>query len=82
MINFFKNIYYSIWSDAINYERIKNGGETHWQIFTFAYMSVLLSLNILALLSAYLYFSGKNISVHPSFFIGRRICNRPGKTSV
>lgn len=43
------NIYYAIWADVINYERIKNGGATHWKIFTFSYMSILLSLNIATL---------------------------------
>ncbi|MCO6174980.1 hypothetical protein NHF50_07960 [Flavobacterium sp. NRK F10] len=61
MIKFFKKIYYSVWADAINYERIKNGGEDHWKTFTFAYMSILMALNILAILSAFLYFTGYDI---------------------
>lgn len=55
-------IYYSIWVDAINYERIKNGGENHWKTFTFGYMSTLLSLNILAGLSAILFFTGYELT--------------------
>lgn len=31
------NIYYAIWADAINYERIQNKGDKHWKIFTFFY---------------------------------------------
>lgn len=56
-----KKIFYMLWSDAINYERIKNGGESHWKLFTFVYMSIFLSLNILSLLSAVLYFTGYDI---------------------
>lgn len=56
------NIYYAIWADAINYERIKNGGEGHWKPFTFSYMSLLLSFNIATLLSAILFFTGYNIA--------------------
>lgn len=44
-------VFESIWSDAINYERIKNGGATQWKTFTFVYMSLLLSLNIIGFLS-------------------------------
>ena len=62
MTNPFKKIYYSIWADAINYERIKNGGEDHWKLFTFAYMSVLLGLNILAIWTAIRFFSGYNLA--------------------
>lgn len=62
MTNPIGNIYYSVWSDAINYERLKNGGESHWKIFTFLYMSIFLSLNILALLSAILYFTGYEVT--------------------
>ena len=62
MTNPFKKIYYSIWADAINYERIKNGGEDHWKLFTFAYMSLLFSLNISAILSAILFFTGYELS--------------------
>jgi hypothetical protein len=32
------NIYYALWADAINYERIRNGGAGHWKVFTFCYM--------------------------------------------
>ena len=56
------NIYYAIWADAINYERIKNGGESHWKLFTFSYMSLLLSFNIAALLSMILIFTGHDIT--------------------
>ena len=49
------NIFYAIWADAINYERIKNGGEEHWKVFTFLYMSILLSMNILSVLSVILF---------------------------
>ncbi len=55
------NIFYSIWSDAINYERIRNGGAEHWKLFTFSYMSLLVSLNILALLSLSLFVTGYDI---------------------
>ncbi|TPV31156.1 hypothetical protein FJ651_15440 [Paucihalobacter ruber] len=58
MTNPIKNMYYSLWADAINYERLKNGGENHWKAFTFVYMSIFMSLNILALLSAVLFFTG------------------------
>lgn len=57
-----RKIYYSLWADAINYERLKNGGESHWKAFTFTYMSIFLSLNILALLSAILFFTGYEIT--------------------
>ena len=62
MINSIRNIYYSVWSDAISYERIKNGGDSHWKIFTFVYMSILLSLNILTLLSAILFITGYDVT--------------------
>ncbi|MCO6174983.1 hypothetical protein NHF50_07975 [Flavobacterium sp. NRK F10] len=61
MIKFFKKIYYSVWADAINYERIKNGGEDHWKIFTLSYMSILLSINIATILSAILYFTNYDL---------------------
>jgi hypothetical protein len=64
MTNPFKRLFYSIWADAINYERIKNGGEGHWKVFTFAYMSIFLSLNILAGLSAILFFTGYELTSH------------------
>lgn len=57
-----KKLFYSVWADAINYERIKNGGEDHWKVFTFAYMSVLLGLNILAIWTAIRFFSGYNLA--------------------
>ena len=57
-----KKLFYSVWADAINYERIKNGGESHWKLFTFAYMSVLLGLNILAILTAIRFFFGYNLA--------------------
>lgn len=57
-----KKIFYSVWADAINYERIKNGGESHWKLFTFAYMSVLLGLNILAILTVIKFFAGYNLA--------------------
>jgi len=53
---------YSIWADAINYERIKNGGEGHWKSFTFSYMSILLSLNIAAIFSAILFFTNYDLT--------------------
>ncbi len=56
------NIYYALWADAINYERIKNGGAEHWKVFTFCYMSILLSFNIIACFSAILFFTGYNIA--------------------
>ncbi len=56
------NIYYAIWADAINYVRIKNAGEGSWKVFTFCYMSILLSFNIIACISAILFFTGKNIT--------------------
>ncbi len=56
------NIYYALWADSINYERIKNGGEGHWKPFTFSYMTLLLSFNIATLLSAILFFTGYNIA--------------------
>ncbi|PIE49896.1 MAG: hypothetical protein CSA39_00245 [Flavobacteriales bacterium] len=62
MTNPIKNMYYSLWADAINYERLKNGGENHWKAFTFVYMSIFMSLNILALLSAVLFFTGYEIT--------------------
>ena len=62
MINLIRNIYYNLWADAINYERLKNGGENHWKIFTFTYMSILFSLNITALLSSILFFTGYEIT--------------------
>lgn len=55
-------MYYALWADAINYERIKNGGEGHWKPFTFSYMSLLLSFNIATLLSAILFFTGFNVA--------------------
>ena len=58
MINYIKKIYFSVWADAINYERIKNGGEGHWKIFTYSYMTIFMVLNILSLLSAILFFTG------------------------
>ena len=56
------NIYYALWSDAINYERIKNGGEGHWKTFTFCSMSLLLSFNLMAFYSAILFLTGYNIT--------------------
>lgn len=56
------NIYYALWADAINYERIRNGGEGHWKPFTFCYMSLLLSFNIATLLSVILFFTDYNIT--------------------
>jgi hypothetical protein len=57
------NIYYALWSDAINYERIRNGGSGHWKVFTFCYMSILLSLNLIACFSAILFFTGYNLAL-------------------
>lgn len=56
------NIYYALWADAINYERTRNGGTGHWKTFTFSYMSILLSLNIMTLLSMILFFTGYDIT--------------------
>lgn len=56
------NIYYALWADAINYERIRNGGHKQWKTFTFCYMSILLSFNIIACFSAILFFTGCNIA--------------------
>ncbi len=56
------NIYYALWADAINYERIRNGGAGHWKVFTFSYMSILLSLNIMTLLSLILFLTGYDIT--------------------
>lgn len=63
------NIYYAIWADAINYERIKNGGENHWKLFTFSYMSLLLSFNIATILCAILLFTGYNVAEKIEQFI-------------
>lgn len=63
------NIYYALWADAINYERIKNGGENHWKLFTFSYMSLLLSFNIATILSAILLFTGYNVAEKIEQFI-------------
>lgn len=54
-------LYYKIWADAINYERIKNGGEGHWRLFTLAYMSILLSINIATLTSIVIFFTGYDL---------------------
>lgn len=56
------NIYYALWADAINYERIRNGGAGHWKVFTFGYMSILLSFNIMTLLSLILFLTGYDIT--------------------
>lgn len=56
------NIYYALWADAINYEKIRNGGAGHWKIFTFCYMSILLSLNIMTLLSVIMFFIGFDLT--------------------
>lgn len=56
------NIYYALWADAINYERIKNGGAVRWKLFTFSYMSILLSLNILTLMSLILFLTGYDLT--------------------
>ena len=56
------NIYYALWADAINYERIRNGGAGHWKVFTFSYMSILLSLNIMTLLSLILFLTDYDIT--------------------
>lgn len=56
------NIYYALWADVINYERIRNGGAKHWKVFTFSYMSLLLSLNIMTLLSLILFLTGYDIT--------------------
>lgn len=56
------NLFYAVWSDAINYERIKNDGEGHWKSFTFSYMSVFTSFNIMSLYSAILFFTGYNFA--------------------
>ena len=56
------NIYYALWADAINYERIRNGGAGHWKVFTFCYMSILLSLNIMTLLSLILFLTGYDLT--------------------
>lgn len=75
-----KDIYCALWADAINYERLKNGGEGHWKIFTFVYMSIFLSLNILALLSAILFFTGYELTaelktVLDNFFLSELLAN-------
>lgn len=57
------NIYYALWADAINYERIRKRGDKDWKIFTFCYMSILLSFNIIACFSAILFFTGYNIAL-------------------
>ncbi len=56
------NLYYALWADVINYERIRNGGSSHWKSFTFSYMTIMLSFNIVALFSAILFFTGYNIA--------------------
>ena len=70
MINM-KKIYYSLWADAINYERLKNGGENHWKGFTFVYMSILLSLNLAAILSAFLLITETNLAEMSRSFLQR-----------
>lgn len=57
-----KYIYYSIWADVINYEKIKNGGEEHWKIFTFSYMTLLLSFNFLSIFTAIASFTGWDVT--------------------
>ena len=56
------NIYYALWSDVINHERIKNGGEDYWKTFTFCSMSLMLSFNLMAFYSAILFLTGYNIA--------------------
>jgi len=55
------NIFYAIWADAINYEVIRNGGAQHWKFFTFSYMSIMVSFNIVALLCLNLFLTGYDI---------------------
>ena len=76
------NLYYAIWADAINYERIKNGGGDSWGVFTFSYMTVLLSLNLATLLGFIQFLVGYdlneftiNISKYLSFISNQSIMN-------
>lgn len=57
------SIFYAIWADAINYERIKNGGEKYWKTFTFCYMSLLMSLNIATFISILMLLTGYNVAL-------------------
>ena len=68
-----KNIYYALWADAINYERLKNGGEGHWKIFTYVYMSILMALNFAAILSAILLFTGLDLAEISRSFLQKMI---------
>jgi hypothetical protein len=61
-------IYYAIWADAINYERIKNGGGENWKVFTFSYMSILLSFNIITILTLLHYFGYDLTSIIEDWF--------------
>lgn len=47
-----------VWSDAINYERIKNGGADGWEIMTFSYMSFFVGLNFAAIISLIHFLTG------------------------
>ena len=56
------NIYYALWSDAINYQKIKNLHGEDWKPFTFCAMSLLLSFNILTLIIMIRFFTGIEIT--------------------
>jgi|GEM_PF-614601 len=56
------NIYYALWADAINYQKIKNGCGEYWKAFTFCFMSIFLSFNILTLLIMISFFTGCDIT--------------------
>ena len=62
MIKKIRDIYYALWADAINYERLKNGGGEHWKVFTFSHMSIILSLNIATLYSIILLITNRKIT--------------------
>ena len=65
------NIYFALWADAINYERLKNGGEGYWKWFTFIYMTALHGFNILTFYLIIKVVTGFNITKYTNnwFFI-------------
>ncbi len=76
MISFIMKIYFSVWTDAINYERIKNGGESHWKIFTLLYMSLLMAINIISFTSAILYFTSYDLGLIVMSLIDKFLNNK------
>ncbi len=62
------HLFYSIWSDIINYQKL-NGDTANWKFITFFSVSFLLSWNIITIFSLILFLTGYNIAHETRLFL-------------